>query len=188
MVLSAGHERAPVRLMSFIRSLLTLLAARHRLCAVDGSRISDPHAQRLSRAYHGRTGWGPVVYGKRCRSKWAVSPSTARSPNSQLPQWGLNRTASLPVPDGALWFTDSSAAAVGRITTSGVVTKFPAERTCREPARLCGQSGRPRARPDGAIWTFMNSNTAVFPPEIIRDHFRSHHRLSTARSKRPSVF
>ncbi|HEV8394572.1 MAG TPA: hypothetical protein VGQ37_09875 [Vicinamibacterales bacterium] len=54
-------------------------------------------------------------------------------------------------PDGALWFTQ--AFAVGRITTAGVVVRFPAN---------TGISSDPlgiTAGPDGALWfTFINAN------------------------------
>ncbi len=75
--------------------------------------------------------------------------------------------------DGALWFTDSIAAAVGRITTSGAVTKFPISGSAGIPLfDSFGSIGGIVAGPDGAIWTFVNSNPpstpAVFPPELIR--------------------
>jgi hypothetical protein len=57
-------------------------------------------------------------------------------------------------PDGALWFTESNANKMGRITTAGVITEFPLS---------TGGSGNVvgiTAGPDGAIWfTEENSST-----------------------------
>jgi virginiamycin B lyase len=52
-------------------------------------------------------------------------------------------------PDGALWFTDSSAGKIGRLTTGGAIRKFNVPRTSR--------TGTPypfaiTAGPDGALW------------------------------------
>ena len=69
--------------------------------------------------------------------------------------------------DGAVWFTDSNAAAVGRITTSGAVTKYPISGPAGNPVNFQpGSSGGIVAGADGAIWTFVNSNSS--PPEIVR--------------------
>ncbi len=68
--------------------------------------------------------------------------------------------------DGALWFTDSNAAAVGRITPSGAVTKYPISGPAGVPLNFQpGSAGGIVVGPDGAIWTFVNSNS---PPEIVR--------------------
>src|SRR5262249_57726250 len=49
-------------------------------------------------------------------------------------------------PDGNLWFTESDANRIGRITTAGVVTQFSAGITPNsQPAQIT-------ARPDGKLW------------------------------------
>ena len=69
--------------------------------------------------------------------------------------------------DGALWFADSNASAVGRIKTSGAITKFPISGPAGNPVNFQpGSSGGIVAGPDGAIWTFVNSNSK--PPTIVR--------------------
>jgi virginiamycin B lyase len=53
-------------------------------------------------------------------------------------------------PDGALWFTESGANKIGRITTAGLVTEFPIPTANSEPSGIT-------AGPDGALW-FTESN------------------------------
>jgi hypothetical protein len=48
-------------------------------------------------------------------------------------------------PDGALWFTESFASQIGRITTSGVVTEYPTPTPSSNPSGIT-------VGPDGAIW------------------------------------
>src|ERR1700730_6073061 len=48
-------------------------------------------------------------------------------------------------PDGALWFTETFASRIGRITTSGVVSEFPLPTSGSGPADIA-------AGPDGALW------------------------------------
>jgi sugar lactone lactonase YvrE len=47
-------------------------------------------------------------------------------------------------PDGALWFTETKAGKVGRMTTSGRLTEFPLP--------SAGEPGEIVAGPDGAMW------------------------------------
>jgi len=47
-------------------------------------------------------------------------------------------------PDGALWFTETNGAKIGRITTSGVVTEFPLPAGSQPLDIIAG--------PDGALW------------------------------------
>jgi streptogramin lyase len=58
-----------------------------------------------------------------------------------------------PGPDGNLWFTDSSADAVGRITPDGVVTEFPVG-TSKEPYAIV-------AGADGNLWFTERHNNKV---------------------------
>jgi streptogramin lyase len=48
-------------------------------------------------------------------------------------------------PDGALWFTENAANAIGRITTAGMVKTYPLPTPNAFP---CGIA----AGPDGALW------------------------------------
>lgn len=48
-------------------------------------------------------------------------------------------------PDGALWFTESSANKIGRITTNGVITEYPVPTTDSTPGAIT-------AGLDGALW------------------------------------
>jgi virginiamycin B lyase len=56
----------------------------------------------------------------------------------------------IPGPDGALWFTDSFANKIGRITTAGVLTEFTVPTADSFPAAIA-------VGPDGAIW-FTEAN------------------------------
>src|SRR5437763_802012 len=47
--------------------------------------------------------------------------------------------------DGNLWFTESSAGAIGRSTPEGAVTEFPLPSSDSQPWRIA-------AGPDGALW------------------------------------
>src|SRR5262249_4539280 len=48
-------------------------------------------------------------------------------------------------PDGNLWFTDAGRNEIGRITTSGAVTKFPGPTAASRPGGVA-------AGPDGNLW------------------------------------
>jgi streptogramin lyase len=56
-------------------------------------------------------------------------------------------------PDGALWFVETNAAQIGRITTSGTVTEFPLPAGFSLPLVIS-------AGPDGALW-FTNRVSAA---------------------------
>ena len=59
-----------------------------------------------------------------------------------------------PGPDGALWFADSGNGAIGRITTGGTITEYPAPDAGAEPAGIT-------VGPDGNIWFTDYNNNAV---------------------------
>ena len=48
-------------------------------------------------------------------------------------------------PDGALWFTETLANTIGRITTAGVITEYPMTTASSSPFGIT-------AGPDGALW------------------------------------
>jgi streptogramin lyase len=48
-------------------------------------------------------------------------------------------------PDGALWFTESGAGKIGRITTAGAITEFPLPTPTSQPNGIT-------TGPDGALW------------------------------------
>ena len=57
-----------------------------------------------------------------------------------------SRPASITAgPDGNLWFTNSGASTIGRITPSGVITEFAVSSAC---GQICGIT----TGPDGALW------------------------------------
>ena len=59
---------------------------------------------------------------------------------------------SRPAPDGNLWFTESAANKIGRITTAGVITEFPIPSASSGPGGIA-------AGPDGNLWfTELNAN------------------------------
>jgi virginiamycin B lyase len=60
--------------------------------------------------------------------------------------WTGDPESITPGPDGSLWFTDHVAAAVGRITTDGLFTKF------RIPGPTGAYPYEIAAGPDGALW------------------------------------
>jgi streptogramin lyase len=57
-------------------------------------------------------------------------------------------------PDGNLWFTETTAAVVGRITPSGVVTEFPIAHPDPRPEGIA-------AGPDGNLWVALRNADAV---------------------------
>ena len=61
-------------------------------------------------------------------------------------------------PDGALWFAESSANKIGRITTAGVITEFPIPTAGSFPDDI-------RTGPDGALWftEFFGKNIGRIP-------------------------
>ena len=67
-----------------------------------------------------------------------------------ITEFPIPTTASSPLaitagPDGALWFTESVANKIGRITTAGVITEFPIPTASSDPRGIT-------AGPDAAIW------------------------------------
>jgi streptogramin lyase len=90
-------------------------------------------------------GWESVVHrvgmaGKRHRPPDSGRGGDRVQPASQL-YYPLGMAAG---PDGAMWFTENGADKIGRITTSGDVTKYP-------PALGSGLEDI-ALRPDGALW------------------------------------
>jgi virginiamycin B lyase len=63
---------------------------------------------------------------------------------------GFNGTTIVAGPDGALWFVDDSNIALGRTTTSGVITEFA---TPSQPVGIA-------TGPDGALW-FTETNGKI---------------------------
>ncbi len=62
-----------------------------------------------------------------------------------------------PGPDGALWFTDGGANAIGRITTAGAITEFPISVSSGAAFITTG--------PDGALW-FTESGCQTCSPVV----------------------
>jgi len=75
-------------------------------------------------------------------SGWGVPIEAAAGPNIAVG------------PDGALWFTESGADRIGRITTAGAITEFsvrPPPPTLDNPIPVSGPQGIAAGR-DGALW------------------------------------
>ena len=71
---------------------------------------------------------------------------------------GVGATSIVVGPDGKLWFTESNALRLGSLTTSGVLTEFPAK-TPGSPAVFPWEM---TAGPDGNLWfTASNENQVV---------------------------
>jgi virginiamycin B lyase len=72
-----------------------------------------------------------------------------QAPAQSVTEFPLPNANSLPSgitlgPDGNLWFTETGANKIGRITTTGVITEFPLP--------TAGQPNGITAGPDGALW------------------------------------
>ncbi len=76
-----------------------------------------------------------------------ATPTRTSNPMG-VPGQGSNPYDITAGPDGALWFTESMADQIGRITTAGLVTEFPLP----DRNRVHGSPDGITAGPDGAIW------------------------------------
>jgi virginiamycin B lyase len=79
----------------------------------------------------------------------AVGVAT-QAPAQTVTEFPIPTASSLPSgitvgPDGALWFTESGAGKIGRITTAGVITEFPLPTHTSQPNGIT-------TGPDGALW------------------------------------
>jgi virginiamycin B lyase len=83
-----------------------------------------------------------VLSGAVVGAKQAISQTITEFP---LPTPGSNPAGITAGPDGALWFTETGANKIGRITTTGEVTEFPLPEPNSYP--FCITVG-----PDGALW------------------------------------
>ena len=69
-------------------------------------------------------------------------------------------------PDGALWFTETSANQIGRITAAGAVTEYPVTTAAAQPYGITAGS-------DGALWfTELNANKIgrISPAGVITEY------------------
>jgi virginiamycin B lyase len=64
-------------------------------------------------------------------------------PGSEFPEVGIPAIAS--GPDGNLWFTESAASKIGRISVSEDIIEYPLSGTGRQPSAIT-------AGPDGNMW------------------------------------
>lgn len=91
----------------------------------------------------------------------ALAPGSARAANVELfdvptPSAGLSDIVA--GPDGALWFNEQSNFAVGRITTTGVVTEYP---IAREPYSALGDGPSAIVSSGGSLWTLANVGSTI---------------------------
>ncbi len=79
----------------------------------------------------------------------ASAPTVVEVPTPTQPS---NPTGIVSAPDGALWFTESGANKIARVTTSGQFSEFPIPTSSSDPTQVAVGS-------DGAIWfTEFNGN------------------------------
>ncbi len=84
-------------------------------------------------------GWSPIA-GAQNITKFPI-PTSATEPNEIVAG-----------PDGALWFTETNANKIGRITTAGTITEFGIPTSASHSVYIT-------AGPDGALWfTEFNGN------------------------------
>ena len=142
-----------------------------------GDRVPGPHRGRPER-HRGRPGQQPLVRGSGGRPD---RPHHAEREHHRV-HAPASRTRRGPSaiakgPDGALWFTETAAGKIGRITTAGVITEYsagspgaasrrtsPTGRTAtsgspRTPTRAPSAASRPTATsPSSATGLTMNSD------------------------------
>src|SRR5258706_11292943 len=80
----------------------------------------------------------------------SLSSATAWAKVGTITEFPVPTSSSQPAgitagPDGNLWFTESNANKIGRITTSGGFTEFPVPTTSSDPIGIT-------AGPDGNLW------------------------------------
>ena len=108
------------------RSSSSASTARRRSYPVSAGRLPERHRARLRRR--------AVVHRVARQRDRPRSTDDGKVTEYPLPDAGrVRRPTSPPGPDGALWFTESGANKIGRITTAGVITEF-ALPTRRQPA------------------------------------------------------
>ena len=87
----------------------------------------------------------PTVNGTIQRRGAAMLVGTANITSYNVPGNSFGSEGITAGADGALWFTECSANAIGRITTSGEITQYPTPTLGSAPDLIT-------AGPDGALW------------------------------------
>jgi virginiamycin B lyase len=91
----------------------------------------------------------------------ALAAGSARAANVQLfavPTAGAGLSNIVAGPDGALWFNEQNGFAVGRITTTGVVTEFPVPRASYSAN---GDGPTTIVSSGGNLWTLANVGSTI---------------------------
>jgi len=74
--------------------------------------------------------------------------------------WGI-----APGPDGALWFTNYAGRSIGRITTAGVVSDFPAPATRHPQGITAGTDGNMYFDDTNSIWRITPAGVVTKDPD-----------------------
>jgi streptogramin lyase len=85
---------------------------------------------------------------------WSASASAQSITEYSIPTTASGPNGIAAGPDGALWFTESNANKIGRITTSGTITEFGIPTPSSGPFYIA-------AGPDGALWFSENSGNKI---------------------------
>jgi virginiamycin B lyase len=90
---------------------------------------------------------------------WKPAPEQTNSPviiEHKIPTLAAHAGGIKMGPDGALWFVETTAQQIGRISTEGVVTEFPLEE-----GGIAEAQGFIAVGPDGALWFNMDDSNQL---------------------------
>ena len=117
-------------------------------CAPERSSISAlPGALRVAARDPGSS-WSGAVARPLVVARNRLS---AASLSSRFPPWKAAQTGPVVGPDGNVWFVETDAHKIARITHAGAITEFALPTTVSAPIDLT-------AGPDGALWFTDGSN------------------------------
>jgi virginiamycin B lyase len=85
---------------------------------------------------------------------WSASAGAQSITEYPIPTSASGPNGIAAGPDGALWFTESNANKIGRITTAGVITEFGIPTPSSFPIYIT-------AGPDGALWFAENNGNKI---------------------------
>ena len=83
-----------------------------------------------------------------------LTPTTGPINELQIPTFASSPVGIAKGPDGNLWFTESAANKIGRITPAGVITEFPLPSAGSQPIGIA-------AGPDGALWFAQSGGNRI---------------------------
>lgn len=107
---------------------------------------------------------GALAFAARpARAAGSFDPAAVRVPSASVqlfavPTPGAGLSNIVAGPDGALWFNERNAFAVGRITTDGAVAEFPVQRAVYSHN---GDGPTTIVSSGGALWTLANVGSTI---------------------------